>query len=388
MKCPYCIEDINDQAVVCPRCQRDLLFFRTFENRLQTFDTRIGEINDQLSRMTAALEDLATGSVVKETVGVPPAEIKPDKLSPWRLVGIVSLAVVLSSLTLLGFGFLEDKLVSAPYQSAVENYYTAVVVSDAESRLAEDSQAKTAADEIHLPQERELDRLRRVQLQTQLSELDAQFSHRQKIMFFLLIPALMAVPLAFGLWLGIRLAGVHFKYYLFFGLSSGLIEALIWSVLLWSSNEFSKVELLILVGLNMLRTTIGFVVGGLLGDWIERKRRPGIRRAGLAEQLAVKLLKPRTEGSIQAQGNRGSYDVRLERVKNTLSALAPVIGLIGIITPAYLGYKQIALKSQTESTSIKAKAQAEAQSQDEQLKNDAKKTQPPNTDDNSSQKNQ
>ena len=390
MKCPYCIEDINDQALVCSHCQRDLLFFRPFDDRLQSFDTRIVEITDKLSTMTALLEDLATSKVGKEVIGPPVDESKPLELTRWRLVGIVSLAVVLSSVMLLVFALLENRLVEAPYQKAVEKYYEAVKQREDEpSPLANNSSTPATKETA---QAQELDRLREEQRQLQFNNAEEQFSHQQKLGYFLLIPALIGVPLAFGLWLGLRLSGIHLKYYFLLGLSSGLVEGLIWSALLLftAGGQLGAVVLAVL-GINMLRTTIGFVIGGLLGDWIERKRRPvAARRAGVAEQLAAKLIQPRREESIDSPEKRVTYDARLDRMKSTITALAPVFGLIGILAPAYLGYKQIVIKSQTESAAIKLNTQKEIQTQDDQNKADAarKQNQPANDSANQPRKSQ
>lgn len=343
MKCPYCIEDINDQALVCGHCQRDLLFFRPFDDRLKAFDTQLVEITDQLSTMTAVLEDLATGKIGKEDASPAVVESAPVKLTRWRLVGTVLLAVVLSTATLLVFAILQDRLVSAPYEAAIERTY-----ASAQRREVEWQQRPTEASEEatrSLAAERRKDEQL---LQTQSNEADEQYSRQQRIMFILLIPVLLAVPLVFGLWLGIRLTGVHLKYYLLLGLAAGLVEGSIWWLLLWLIGEQLGVFALALLGVNSLRTTLGFLMGGLLGDWIERKRHPGVRRAGVAEQLAVKWVRPRIGESTHARGDRGSYDLRLEKVKSTISALAPILGLIGVITPSYFAYRQLVVKSQTE----------------------------------------
>jgi hypothetical protein len=354
MKCPYCIEDINDQALVCSHCQRDLLFFRPYEDRLQSFDTRIVEITDHLSTIRAVIEDMATGKVGKEETSTAVVESKPVKLTRWRLVGTVLLAVVLSSATLLVFALLQDQLASEPYRKAIDNYHKAADQQAEEWRLRQhelllaQTSSPTDATKAALDNLKSDGQKDQQSLQEQREVAENQYSQQQRIMFIFLIPALLVVPLAFGIWLGIRLTGVQIKYYLLLGLSAGLVEGSIWWLLLWLAGEQLGVFAIALLGVNSLRTTLGFLMGGLMGDWIERKRRPGVRRAGVAEQLAVKWVRPRIGESTNTQGDRGPYDVRLEKVKNTISAVAPILGLIGVITPSYFAYKTFVNKQKAE----------------------------------------
>src|SRR5665213_728499 len=69
MKCPYCAEDINDQAVVCKHCQRDFFIILPL---LKT-------LNEMGKRIEALETELANPALLAKTVVTtePPAKIVP-----------------------------------------------------------------------------------------------------------------------------------------------------------------------------------------------------------------------------------------------------------------------------------------------------------------------
>ena len=51
VKCPYCCEDIDEGAVVCPRCRRDLAFFRPIWLRLREAEDSLEALSNDISEL-------------------------------------------------------------------------------------------------------------------------------------------------------------------------------------------------------------------------------------------------------------------------------------------------------------------------------------------------
>jgi len=47
--CPYCVSEINEQAVVCPVCRRDLYLFKPLLSRIEALEKRVSAQDEALS---------------------------------------------------------------------------------------------------------------------------------------------------------------------------------------------------------------------------------------------------------------------------------------------------------------------------------------------------
>lgn len=54
MHCPYCVSDINDEAVVCPVCRRDLYLFKPLLARIEALEKRVAEHDAAATELRSA----------------------------------------------------------------------------------------------------------------------------------------------------------------------------------------------------------------------------------------------------------------------------------------------------------------------------------------------
>lgn len=75
MHCPYCVSDINDEAVVCPVCRRDLYLFKPLLARIEALEKQVAEHDAAATELRRASDraDIAVdGSGLEEEPGVVP----------------------------------------------------------------------------------------------------------------------------------------------------------------------------------------------------------------------------------------------------------------------------------------------------------------------------
>jgi len=58
MKCPYCTQEVDARAIVCPSCRRDLILFQPILEHLATLETQITDLTASM-RVSALTEQLA-----------------------------------------------------------------------------------------------------------------------------------------------------------------------------------------------------------------------------------------------------------------------------------------------------------------------------------------
>lgn len=85
MKCPYCVSEVDEQALACPHCTRDLYLFKPLLARLQAQDTAL----EQALQRVAALETAGARPVDAAADTAAVAEpLKPDAaaLPAWAVL--------------------------------------------------------------------------------------------------------------------------------------------------------------------------------------------------------------------------------------------------------------------------------------------------------------
>src|SRR5688572_22413954 len=76
MRCPYCVSEIDDQALACPRCARDLYLFKPLLAKIGELEKTVAEQAKTEERIAALEQELA--AIKAGGVQALPAEVAAE----------------------------------------------------------------------------------------------------------------------------------------------------------------------------------------------------------------------------------------------------------------------------------------------------------------------
>jgi hypothetical protein len=202
-----------------------------------------------------------------------------------------------------------------------------------------------------------------------------EFDRRSSLVLKIFVAALFVLPIPLGLWIGLRWQGKNLKRYVRVGLLCGSVRAAIVALIV-ILNLLSMVQsggehypgkfttplmfaaLFILI--DLFRCVFGFATGGLLGDWIERRRYPQLYGRGFSDLLTLKLS--------QRRENLGRFGRVTHGLGSLTSSVAPLVPLMGVIITSAIGYYAAQAANNAKIAEERTKAAAEEKAKAERNK--------------------
>lgn len=83
MRCPYCVSDIHDDALVCPICRRDLYLFKPLLSRIDALEKQLAAHEERFEQLSAP-EALPTFDAAHVTASSVLASQEPEAPHPVR----------------------------------------------------------------------------------------------------------------------------------------------------------------------------------------------------------------------------------------------------------------------------------------------------------------
>ena len=211
-----------------------------------------------------------------------------------------------------------------------------------------------------------------------------EFKRRTSRVLQYFVAALFVMPIALGLWIGLKWQGKSLKRYVLVGLLCGsvrgaivaLIVILILMVGRGQEHYPGKFTVPVMVAallilIDLFRCVFGFATGGLLGDWIERRRYPQLYGRGFSDLMALKLSKRRE--------NLGWFGRVTHGLGSLTTSVAPLVPLMVVIITSVIGFytAQVAKNAKIEddkNTKIEEDKKAKAAEEKQESKQSVSKT--------------
>ena len=101
MKCPYCVSEINSEAVVCPVCRRDLYLFTPLREKIAELEKKL-QLGDpaRQAQLEARVAELENQLAAREAAPPPEPEAPPKARSyvlNVLVAAVISLALLLAA---------------------------------------------------------------------------------------------------------------------------------------------------------------------------------------------------------------------------------------------------------------------------------------------------